>query len=98
MQLRRYGIFRRVDDSATARDEDAAEVCRRPCSRAANPGSQLPACVRRAVVASLRQTRDRVAAAQPVAAIDDMSGEEGFGVTFLVVRISQNRPVSDVCT
>ena len=61
--MRRDGIFRRVDDSATARDEDAAEVCRRPCSRAANSGSQMPACVRRAVVVSLRPTRDRVVAA-----------------------------------
>ena len=50
------------DDSAAARDEDAAEVCGRSCSRA-----------------TPRQTRDRLEAAQSVAAFDDVSGEEGSG-------------------
>ena len=42
-------------------------------------GQQMPARTRRASVTSLRQTRDRLETAQSVAAVDDMSGEEGSG-------------------
>ena len=67
------------DDSATARDEDATEVCRRTCSRATNSRSAdaCPYATNRCDEST--PTRDKLETAQSVAAVDDMSGEEGSG-------------------
>ena len=43
------------------------------------PGQQMPVRMRRAIVTNIRQARDRLEAAQSVAAVDDMSGEEESG-------------------
>ena len=43
------------------------------------PGQQMPVRMRRAPVTNIRQARDRLEAAQSVAAVDDMSGEEESG-------------------
>ena len=84
VQVRRDGAFggSRMavrDDSATTCDEDTTEVCRRSVHVQRIPGQQMPARMRRGFVVSLRQTRDRLKTTQCVAALDDMTGEEGSG-------------------
>ena len=81
MQVRRDGA---VGGSRMAVRDDSATACeemRRRCTNGhfhvqRSPDQQMSVRVRRAIVTSTRQTRDRLGTAESVAAVDDMLGEE----------------------
>ena len=60
-------------------------------------GQRMPARMRRAIVTSIRQTRDRLETGQSVAGVDDMSREEE-SADVLGRSHSSVQTISDVCT
>ena len=83
-------------DSATTCDEDATEVRTKSCSRAANSGS-ADACPNATSLCDepdQRQTGKLLSLWQQLTTCQVKMD----GVAFLVVRVPQCRPVSDVCS